>query len=74
MSLCLPRRLSDGSVSYDEWAGYYRQYEEKAGIMIPLELECVWNLIGGPFRYAKLVVTDFKCYSRIHRTSMGSRR
>ena len=67
------RRMDDGSVSQDKWTGYYRKWEERAGIMIPLELESVWNLIGGTFSFAVLTVTDYKCFSRIGRTSMSTR-
>ncbi|KAL0040803.1 hypothetical protein WJX79_005921 [Trebouxia sp. C0005] len=68
------RRMDDGSVSQDKWTGYYRKWEERAGIMVPLEMESVWNLIGGTFSFAVLTVTDYKCFSRIGRTSMSARR
>ena len=66
--------MDDGSVSQDKWTGYYRKYEERAGIMVPLEMESVWNLISGKFSFAILTVTDYKCFSRIGRTSMSTRR
>lgn len=66
--------MDDGSSSKQMWTGYYRHYEERAGIMIPLEMESTWNLIGSKFSFAKLHITDFKAFSRIGRTSMSTRR
>lgn len=40
--------------------------------MIPLEMESVWNLISGKFSFARLTVVDYKCFSRIGRTSMST--
>lgn len=75
MSLWLRcRQLGDGSSSQDKWTGYYRSWEERAGIMIPLEMESVWNLISGKFSFARLTVVDYKCFSRIGRTSMSTCR
>ena len=66
--------MGDGSSSKQKWTGYYRHYEESCGIQIPLEMESVWHLIGGKFSFAKLLVTDYKAFSRIGRTSMSSKR
>ncbi|KAL3139485.1 hypothetical protein ABBQ38_003810 [Trebouxia sp. C0009 RCD-2024] len=68
------RQLGDGSSSQDKWTGYYSNWAERAGIMIPLEMESVWNLISGRFSFARLTVVDYKCFSRIGRTSMCTRR
>ena len=67
------RQLGDGSSSQDKWTGYYCNWQERAGIMIPLEMESVWNLISGKFSFARLTVVDYKCFSRIGRTSMSTR-
>lgn len=66
--------MDDGTSDKQKWTGYYRNYIRRADIMIPLEMESTWNLIGGKFSFAKLIVTEFRAFSRIGRTSMSTRR
>lgn len=68
------RPMDDGTSDKQKWTGYYRNYARRADIMIPLEMESTWNLIGGKFSFAKLIVTEFRAFSRIGRTSMSTRR
>jgi hypothetical protein len=59
------RAVGDGFVR-DRWTGYYRDYEEKNGFMVPAELEAVWNLPEGDFAYVRLRVAEieFDVFSR----------
>jgi hypothetical protein len=42
------------------WTGYYRDYEEKNGFLIPTKLESVWNLPGGDFSAVRLRVDEIE--------------
>jgi hypothetical protein len=42
----------------DRWTGFYRDYEEKNGFLIPTEVESVWNLPDGDFPAVRLRITE----------------
>ena len=44
----------------DPFNGYYRDYQEYNGFMIPTEIEAVWDLDEGNFSYAKFKVEDIQ--------------
>ena len=40
------------------WTGYYRNYQERDGIRIPLEIEAVWNFPEADCSYARFEVEE----------------
>ncbi|KAK9809546.1 hypothetical protein WJX73_000307 [Symbiochloris irregularis] len=52
-----PRRLDDGTVAEDAWTGYYRDYQERGGMQLPMEAEYAWNLVGGTFSHTAVQST-----------------
>ena len=67
----LRRRLDDGTVAEDSWTGYYRDYQQRAGMQLPMESEFAWNLVGGQFSYAVLTVEHIKCWDSAPRNSLS---
>eukprot|EP00891_Asterochloris_glomerata_P004025 jgi/Astpho2/4025/Aster-01183 len=70
------RRLGDGEFNPgDLWMGRYSDYIEHGGVRIPQRMECIWVLHNGatPCPYADLSITDYRCFTRIGRTSMAGR-
>ena len=68
------RRLGDGEFNPgDLWMGRYSDYAEYGGVRIPQRMECIWVLHNGatPCPYADLSITDYRCFTRIGRTSMA---
>lgn len=53
-------RLAGEGYSYEKWTGYYRDYQDMDGVMIPTDVEVVWNLEAGDLSYARLRVTDIE--------------
>ena len=51
---------SDGKYFKEQWAGYYRNYQEIEGMKIPIEGEVEWNLSDRDLPYAKLKITDIQ--------------
>ena len=51
---------SDGKYFKEQWAGYYRNYQEIEGMKIPIEGEVEWNLSDRDLQYAKLKITDIQ--------------
>jgi hypothetical protein len=51
---------ADGKYFKEQWAGYYRNYQEIEGMKIPLEGEVEWNLSDRDLQYAKLKITDIQ--------------
>ena len=51
---------SDGKYFKEQWAGYYRNYQEIEGMKIPIEGEVEWNLSDKDLPYAKLKITDIQ--------------
>ena len=50
----------DGKYFKEQWAGYYRNYQEIEGMKIPIEGEVEWNLSDRDLPYAKLKITDIQ--------------
>lgn len=44
----------------NRWTGYYRDYQEKNGFMVPTELESVWNLPEGDFAAVRLRLAEIE--------------
>jgi hypothetical protein len=53
------RTVGDRQVN-DPWNGYYRDYQEFNGFMIPTEIEAEWELDEGNFSYAKFLIDDIQ--------------
>ena len=53
-------RSVNNSYAKDKWIGYYRDYTKVNDMMIPKEIEAVWNLSSGEFSYAKFKITDIE--------------
>lgn len=51
---------ADGKYFKEQWAGYYRNYQEIEGMKIPMEGEVEWNLSDKDLPYAKLKITDIQ--------------
>ena len=51
---------ADGKYFKEQWAGYYRNYQEIEGMKIPMEGEVEWNLSDRDLQYAKLKITDIQ--------------
>jgi len=51
---------ADGKYFKEQWAGYYRNYQEIEGMKIPIEGEVEWNLSDRDLQYAKLKITDIQ--------------
>ncbi len=51
---------ADGKYFKEQWAGYYRNYQEIEGMKIPIEGEVEWNLSDKDLQYAKLKITDIQ--------------
>jgi len=51
---------ADGKYFKEQWAGYYRNYQEIEGMKIPTEGEVEWNLSDKDLSYAKLKITDIQ--------------
>jgi len=51
-------RMVNNVYSKDKWVGYYRDYTKVNYMLIPKEIEAVWNLSSGEFSYAKFKITD----------------
>jgi len=51
---------ADGKYLKEQWAGYYRNYQEIEGMKIPTEGEVEWNLSDRDLQYAKLKITDIQ--------------
>jgi len=51
---------ADGKYFKEQWAGYYKNYQEIEGMKIPTEGEVEWNLSDKDLQYAKLKITDIQ--------------
>jgi len=51
---------ADGKYFKEQWAGYYRNYQEVDGMKIPIEGEVEWNLSDRDLQYVKLKITDIQ--------------
>lgn len=53
-------RAINNTYSKDKWVGYYRDYTKVKDMMIPKEIEAVWDLSSGEFSYARFKITDIE--------------
>ena len=44
----------------ERWIGKFYNYEETDGIIVPTEIEAIWNLEDGDYSYARFTVRDFE--------------
>nr|WP_228546386.1 DUF6544 family protein [Halegenticoccus tardaugens] len=44
--------------TYAPWTGYFREYEEQHGILIPTEAEVEWNLPEGDLPYWRATIEE----------------
>jgi hypothetical protein len=44
----------------NRWTGYYGDYQEQGGLIVPMEIAAEWNLPEGNFSYVRLRVTDME--------------
>lgn len=51
-------REIDGEFSLDPWSTPITGYGKRAGLMLPVKGEAVWNLPSGDLSYAKLEITE----------------
>ncbi|MCQ1535689.1 hypothetical protein FTO70_08350 [Methanosarcina sp. KYL-1] len=49
-----------GKYYLDEWTGYFNNYREFDGILVPTEAIAAWNLAGGESEYARLRITEIR--------------
>ncbi|KAK9823297.1 hypothetical protein WJX72_001718 [[Myrmecia] bisecta] len=51
---------ANGTASFEKWSAHYRRWEERSGMMVPLEGEAVWNFADHDFSYVKLRVVSIE--------------
>jgi len=44
----------------DRWTGYYSDYQERDGLIVPTEVAAEWNLPDGDYPYIRLRVTEME--------------
>ena len=53
-------RTVGDSYSRDRWTGYFYDYQEQDGFIVPMEIMAEWNLPEGNFSYIRLRVTEME--------------
>lgn len=53
-------RTADDEFVRENFTGLYRDYQERNGVRVPIEIEAVWNLPKGDFSYARLRIAEME--------------